>query len=147
MIPLYIFDLDGTLALIDHRKHFITGDVKDWDAFFAACVYDKPNHAVIDILHAVDEGANLDVWIWTGRSDSVRVETDAWLRSNSIFVPIKMRKEGDRRDDIELKAAWLDDLAPSDRRRIAATFEDRDRVVAMWRSKGITCFQVAPGNF
>ena len=23
MKPLYIFDLDGTLALIDHRRHFV----------------------------------------------------------------------------------------------------------------------------
>ena len=26
-------------------------------------------------------------------------------------------------------------------------FDDRDRVVAMWREEGVPCFQVAPGDF
>ncbi|WP_435575134.1 hypothetical protein [Burkholderia plantarii] len=34
-----------------------------------------------------------------------------------------------------------------DRRRIVAVFDDRDSVVAMWRDAGVTCFQVAPGEF
>ena len=32
-------------------------------------------------------------------------------------------------------------------KRIVATFDDRNRVVAMWRDAGIPCFQVAPGEF
>lgn len=32
-----VFDLDGTLADGDHRLHHITGETKDWRAFFAAC--------------------------------------------------------------------------------------------------------------
>ena len=43
MKPLYIFDLDGTLALIKHRRHFVEGTTKDWRAFFAACVDDVPD--------------------------------------------------------------------------------------------------------
>jgi len=35
-----------------------------------------------------------------------------------------------------------DDLCDDDGREL-----DRDRVVAMWRSEGIPCFQVAPGSF
>jgi hypothetical protein len=27
------------------------------------------------------------------------------------------------------------------------TFDDRDKVVKMWRDNGIICFQVAPGDF
>jgi len=34
---IYIFDIDGTLADVSHRLHYITGETKDWDAFFAAC--------------------------------------------------------------------------------------------------------------
>ena len=46
--PLYIFDLDGTLALIDHRRHFLDdqADPKRWQKFFAACVDDQPNEPV-----------------------------------------------------------------------------------------------------
>lgn len=34
-----IFDLDGTLALNEHRQHFVQREVgkKDWRSFFAAC--------------------------------------------------------------------------------------------------------------
>lgn len=34
-----------------------------------------------------------------------------------------------------------------DRDRLVAVFDDRARVVRMWRKAGITCFQVAPGDF
>ncbi len=32
---LYIFDLDGTLALIEHRRHLVERErgKQDWDAF------------------------------------------------------------------------------------------------------------------
>lgn len=30
MRPLYIFDLDGTLALIEHRKHMLDDPLEDW---------------------------------------------------------------------------------------------------------------------
>jgi hypothetical protein len=34
-----VFDLDGTLALNEHRQHFVDRPVgqKDWRGFFAAC--------------------------------------------------------------------------------------------------------------
>lgn len=152
MKPLYIFDLDGTLALIDHRKHFITGEVKDWDAFNAACVDDAPNHGVIETMKIL-AGGGAQIWIFTGRDSFVREQTIEWLVRHTHFLSYQlkgslvMRNHGDHRDDTELKASWLDAIPPLIRARLAATFEDRDRVVAMWRSKGITCFQVAPGNF
>lgn len=31
--------------------------------------------------------------------------------------------------------------------RLVMTFDDRDRVVAMWRRNGVVCAQVAPGDF
>jgi phosphoserine phosphatase len=44
MKPLYIFDLDGTLALIEHRRKYVErprGE-QDWKAFYVACVDDHP---------------------------------------------------------------------------------------------------------
>ena len=40
---IIIFDLDGTLALIEHRVHHITAETPDWQAFYAACVDDLPH--------------------------------------------------------------------------------------------------------
>lgn len=49
--PIYIFDLDGTLALNEHRQHFINGDgKKDWESFFNALDGDEPNHGVIETM-------------------------------------------------------------------------------------------------
>ena len=143
---LYIFDLDGTLALIEHRRHFVEGEKKDWPAFFRACVNDAPNQPVIDTLQRLsDTGA--EIWIWSGRSDEVRAETEAWLEAHGIECVLTMRKAGDHQPDEKLKGAWLDEMKSEDRARLVAIFDDRDRVVAMWRNKGVACFQVAPGNF
>lgn len=155
MRPLYIFDLDGTLALIDHRRHLVEGKKKDWPAFYAACVDDAPNLPVINTFKAIRKGA--EVWIWSGRSDEVREQTLAWLYRyglihafwNPLRAPeaFRMRKAGDYQPDDKLKFGWLAEMEPPERNRLTATFDDRDRIVKMWRGNGVTCFQVAPGDF
>lgn len=183
MKPLYIFDLDGTLALIEHRRHFVEnpacpqcGWVKkcdhsrdgtrpafapDWRGFFAACVDDVPNLPVIQTMQALRSGG-AEVWIWSGRSDEVRSETVAWLCKHGCFgwptntLPawpfgaperFRMRKAGDHRDDVALKRGWMAEIEPHEWHRLTATFDDRARVVQMWRDANVPCFQVAPGDF
>lgn len=156
MQPLYIFDLDGTLANAEHRIHHISGPKKDWRAFFAASKDDAPIPGVIATFEALRK-AGAECWIWTGRSDEVRSETLDWLRIHLNFSPKRfglgapekflMRKAGDHRPDHEVKLEWLADLEPPERARLTAVFEDRARVVAMWRQYGVPCFQVAPGDF
>lgn len=58
-----------------------------------------------------------------------------------------VRDEGDHRADDIVKREWLDGMLVDDRQRLVAAFDDRDRVVAMWRAAGVQCFQVAPGDF
>ena len=58
-----------------------------------------------------------------------------------------MRPANLHRPDDALKEAWLLQQTTSTRARIVGVFEDRDRVVAMWRRNGLVCFQVAPGDF
>lgn len=204
MIPLYIFDLDGTLALVEHRRHLVhgkcqscsgtgeidrpepvpvainadapindqqecglrfftdpcpvcagTGTTKpNWPAFFKACVHDTPNWPVIGTMHALLK-AGADVQIWSGRSAEVMNETLAWLQANVFTdgavdpdeVGLTMRREGDYTPDDQLKAAWYDAMSAFDKKRLVAIFDDRQKVVDMWRSKGVACFQVAPGEF
>lgn len=161
MKPLYIFDLDGTLALIEHRRHFVEGPVKDWPAFFAACVNDVPNIPVIRTLQAL-RVSGAEVWIWSGRSDEVRAQTIEWLcihgcfGRSSGFLPawpfgaperFRMRKAGDHQPDVKLKSTWLSEIEPPEYARLTAVFDDRASVVKMWRDAGVPCFQVAPGEF
>jgi hypothetical protein len=49
--------------------------------------------------------------------------------------------------DDELKESWLNNPEIIDKNRVVAVFDDRDKVVKMWRKNGIPCFQVAEGNF
>lgn len=152
--PLYIFDLDGTLALIQHRRHFVEGSIKDWPSFFAACVDDLPNLPVIKTLQTLRK--NAEIWVWSARSDEVKRQTIEWLHKHGIFHPywnpfdapekLLMRKAGDHQPDEKLKATWLSEIEPPEYKRLTAVFDDRDRVVAMWRAAGIPCFQVAQGD-
>lgn len=152
-IPLYIFDLDGTLALIDHRRHFVESPSPDWTAFYAACVDDKPNEPVLEVLYRLSQ-TGAEIWIFSGRSDEVRGPTIVWLFANTPFFRyelagpmLTMRRAGDYTPDDQLKRSWLHAMLPEDRARLVAVFDDRKKVVDMWRSEGVACFQVAEGDF
>lgn len=153
--PLYIFDLDGTLANCEHRQHLLQTDEPDkWRRFFAACVRDQPNWPVIFTMRRL-RASGAECWVWSGRSDEVRDQTERWLREFDVWPAgflrapeaFQMRKAGDFTPDEKLKFGWLADLEPPERNRLTAVFDDRDKVVAMWRAAGVPCFQVAPGAF
>ena len=148
-----IFDLDGTLALIDDRRALATkpnGKI-DWDIFFdpANIQLDKPNWPVILMAQTLKKAGHRIV-IFSGRSKATKDATKDWLNQLDIpFDVLKMRPTG--RDfmfmpDDKLKQNWLDQLFP-DKNDILCIFDDRDKVVKMWRDNGLTCMQVAPGDF
>ena len=149
MTPLYIFDLDGTLADLTHRRRFVDGSVgkKDWPSFFRECVNDTPIMPVIRTMRRL-QAADAECWIVSGRSDEVRDATVDWLcKHDCAPTKLLMRKSGDYTPDDALKESWLLSWSEDDRARIVGVFDDRDRVVAMWRRHGLQCFQVAPGDF
>lgn len=135
-----IFDLDGTLANIDHRAHFVRDDRRNWPAFFAACADDLPVPHVIASFKA-HQAAGHRVRIWSGRSDVVRAETEAWLSDVAGIDPCfleHMRAADDSTPDATLKRYWLQQAD----RRPDLVYDDRQRVVDMWRAEGVPCFQV-----
>ena len=141
--PLIVFDLDGTLADVEHRRHHVTGQNRRWDRFFEACVDDAPMAAVIMAFHA-HQRAGARIEIWSGRSDAVRPQTEDWLARHEL-VPDRliMRPAKNTTPDDVLKERWFDQANP----KPALVYDDRDKVVAMWRRRGVPCFQVAPGDF
>lgn len=143
MKEFFVFDLDGTLALTHHRDHFIREKRKDWHKFLAACIDDQPNIPVIKIFQALKaQGYRLE--IWSGRSDEVRQETEEWLQRFDI-VPdkLQLRAHKDFTADHILKENWLKQAGSMP----IAIFDDRNKVVNMWRHNHVTCFQVAEGDF
>ena len=150
-MPLFIFDLDGTLADCRHRLPLIQQEPPNWDEFFRACVDDSVIPAAAFLLNKL-QLSFCEIQIWTGRSEIVRNETAEWLGNWTSFdgenkFKLRMRGKNDRRPDDELKETWLKSLIPEDRARIVAVFEDRQRVVDMWRRNGVACFQVDEGKF
>lgn len=145
---IYLVDIDGTLADLSHRLHFIQKKPADWDGFFAACPGDSPIQDVIDTVRMLAaSGARLV--LVTGRSDAVEEPTMDWLHKHGIpWLSIYMRKAGDHREDSVIKAELLEEIRFDwDNETILGVFEDRKQVVDMYRSRGLRVFQVAEGNF
>ena len=147
---LIVCDLDGTLCDIEHRTHWVqvpSGVRKNWDAFFSEVPNDTPNHAVLDLLNIMDD-CGYTVTFCSGRPERCRADTVEWLEKHYFtdgHYELYMRKDGDfRRDDI-VKEEILNEHI--DRERVKFVLDDRDQVVDMWRRNGLTCFQVAEGNF
>jgi hypothetical protein len=155
--PLYIFDVDGTICNIEHRLHFLE-DKKDkdrWNKFYKACINDAPNEPVLRLLETL-VASGKEIWFFSGRSEDVRLETEHWLHRHTSFrcwtlqehpEILRMRPSGDYTEDHLLKQSWIGWMLKEDRDRLVCVFDDRTRVVNMWRANGIPCFQVAAGDF
>jgi hypothetical protein len=105
MKKIIICDIDGTIANVQHRLHFIKnpdGTKKsykdtDWDSFHKECINDEPYEDVIEVVHSLvlghGNGCNVcgaverEVYFFSGRNDSVRSETAQWLEKH---VPITL---------------------------------------------------------
>ncbi|MEM7078614.1 MAG: hypothetical protein AAF513_08300 [Pseudomonadota bacterium] len=141
----YVFDLDGTLARVEHRRTLLEGERPDWHSFNKAALFDPPNEAVAKVMRALFD-AGYDIWIVSGRSDVAQLETRGWLGKHAIpYHHLLMRSASDHRADHVLKREWaMEYNFPAS---VIAVFDDRKSVVDMWRELNIPCFQVAPGDF
>lgn len=146
MPDCYLFDIDGTLADCSHRLHHIQAKPKDWRTFFAECKGDFPIPHIVRLAITLFDAGQQIVYV-SGRSDECREATLEWLLRHGLpDAPLYMRKAGDFRNDDIVKGELLDAVLADDLRPVMA-FDDRDRVVAMWRARDIPCAQVAPGDF
>lgn len=139
---------DGSYHMIDIQFHKATGKKwkPNWNAFFEACSDDLPIKPVIMLFRNLlceDE-----IQIWSGRSESVREKTMQWISENIYErierIPqetfsLKMRPIGDYTPDEVLKEKWLNE-ALAEGKKIQFVFDDRPKVVQMWRQRGIFVF-------
>ena len=146
---IVIFDLDGTLALIDKRRDLATKDngKMDWAKFFNPdnIDLDTPNQPVIDMANMLHSQGYL-IYIFSGRSDKTEDATKDWLDKHNVnYDLLQMRPQGLLyKPDNDLKQDWLNVIKKD---TVAMVFDDRNQVVDMWRKNGLTTFQVADGDF
>ena len=127
-----LVDLDGCLADITHRLHFIKQQPPDYDQFFANVMDDKP---IDEIIQLVDILSNEYIVIMSGRSDVCEKDTIDWLdRHDVAWHELRMRKEGDHRPDYVVKQEMLDEMEGYDP---WLAIDDRDSIARVWRKNGI----------
>jgi hydroxymethylpyrimidine pyrophosphatase-like HAD family hydrolase len=142
----WIFDMDGTLANSKWRQHHLMDGNKDWTGWNTGMIKDLPNHEIIQFTHIARE-KNIAVIVCTGREDTYRKDTEDWLQLHSVsYDMLFMRKAKDYRKDQFVKKEMLDAIKFLNYNP-TLSFDDRDRVVKMWREEGIRCFQVDYGDF
>ena len=146
MKDIVIFDLDGTLADIEHRVHL--AEAKQWGEFHKAGVHDTPHQEACELFCMLQD--SYELIIVTGRNERYRKQTILWLEDVAGLYPdeILMRPDDDFTPDYELKPRLLKEhLGEEFPHRVLLIFEDRDRVVEEWRNLGLVCYQVRNGSY
>lgn len=130
-----ICDIDGTIAHGTDRTPY------DWTQVGS----DTVDPAIFKLLLLLEKEHH--ILMVTGRDSICRAITVEWLNRHEVpWDQLFMRLEGDKRPDTEVKLElFKDKLEP--KYDIQLVLEDRDKVVAMWRSLGLKCLQVQPGDF
>ena len=141
-----IVDVDGTIADKNDRNPF------EWLAVGS----DTPRWHVINMVQLLHK-SGVKIVIASGRDNVCRQLTIDWMKKFDVpFDLLVMRGQhlnmdapdyqpDQRNDAVIKKELFWNDIAP--KYNVLHTIDDRDRVVEMWRSMGIECFQVAAGDF
>ena len=146
---IVIFDLDGTLAIIDERRQKAmkpNGEL-NWDKFSSDELIktDLPNTPVIKTAKLFHQNG-FKVYVLSGRSDKTKKVTTQWLKKYDVpFDVLKMREKNDTRPDEVIKKEFVVELPILE--NIFLILDDREKVVKMWRSLQFPCFQVNEGLF
>ncbi|WHN64516.1 hypothetical protein [Cysteiniphilum sp. QT6929] len=142
-----LFDLDGTLADITHRRHYVMSEKKNWAQFNAHIGDDKPNLPIVSLYKTLWQSQQYEIIIVSGRSEQYRKITEHWLIWHEIpFKRLVMRQIKDNRKDAIIKKEILD-LLRQEGKDILFAVDDRQQVVDMWRENGIMCLQCDIGDF
>lgn len=131
-------DLDGTLALIHNRNVYDASNCDEVD------VLNRPVAETIWRFH--NDGYQI-IFI-SGRKDTYEAPSRRFIEKHMKSLPytLHMRKVNDLRKDSIIKEEIFNQHI---RGKINPflVLDDRSSVVATWRGMGLTCFQVAEGNF
>lgn len=127
-MKIAVFDVDGVLADVEHRRHHISDGRHDWAAFFAAAGSDPALAPGVAMVHRAQDDGHLVLYL-SGRPEQLRVTTLEWLRENGLPLgELVLRPDGDHSPAVRFKVAMLRDIAAAF--QIALLVDDDEQVVA-----------------
>ena len=134
-----VIDIDGVIADVRHRLHYVTSRPRDWDGFFAAAPMDGVLfEGLARVVDAIADG--LAIVYLTGRPEQCRAATAAWLVQHHFpDGPLLMRDDGDRRPARLLKVEALRRLARES--EVGFYLDDDAAVVEAARAAGFRAVQ------
>lgn len=137
-----ICDIDGTLAHMQGRSPYdwskVCDDTIDSSVKYLLSLITFQKHNIINKPKII---------IVSGRDSVCREKTIEWLERNKIqFDALLMREAGDNRKDTIVKKELYKKYIQGNC-NVLFVLDDRTQVVDMWRSLGLKCYQVAPGDF
>lgn len=125
-----IFDMDGTLALMNGREPYE----------YLKAGEDLPNYPMVDIAKMFCNREDITVIILSGRSDISYDVTSNWLHSYGInYDFLYMRRDGDYNKDTIIKEEIFNKEI-NNKYLIYAVFDDRQIMTRMWAEKGLPLF-------
>ena len=136
-----LVDVDGTLAKMKRgpgeRSPF------DWHRVSE----DLPNIPVINLVNILSHSGEYVIIVLTGRDGVALEDTKDWLEYHGVeYDGIYIRPEGNNQKDSIIKHnIYVNHILPN--YEVEFVLDDRDQVVNLWRSIGLTCLQVDYGNF
>jgi len=129
-------DIDGTLAHTDGKRH----------PFEVKYLEDRLDMSVALVIQALRNN-HYPIYVLSGRegTELARNQTEEWLEISGIpYTKLFMRAEGDMRpDEIVKKEIYLEHIHPI--HNVIAVFDDRPKVVRMWRMQGLKVFDCGMG--
>jgi len=126
--PVYIVDIDGTLSHVTRRNRFDETKV----------IQDRPNFDVLRVISEVQS----DVILMTGRTEKCREDTEMWMGYYDVhYLDLIMRPVDDMCNGSEMKYKLFNRHIRNEY-NVVGVFEDKPAITQMWRSLGLTVFQV-----
>lgn len=131
-----IVDVDGTLAHNNTGRGFF-----DWKRVNE----DTCDEDITEVL--IRMAKDNKIIVLSARMDCCEAITRGWLCDNGVPCnKLIMRKTGDYRPDEVVKEEIYHNEIEG-KYNVLFVMDDRNKVVKMWRSLGLKCWQVASGDF
>lgn len=134
-----IFDIDGTVADCEHRRHHIATPPKKWKAYFAEMLHDTPMLPQIKLAHAFSD-CDYEIVYLTGRPERYREDTLAWMQQHKLPQgKLYMRQESDKSPAPDFKRRVIQHEIGFDKIRLVV--DDDPRVLGMLALANVPCIR------